>query len=121
VKGALRPVVTSARWIGIGARVAIEGFRGHYDQPLAITDVVITTLEPTRAVVSWNTNRTTRGKVNYGPSISYGEEIFVDDLATVHQAELTNLAPNTKYYFEVLATDLNEAQTFDAYYGFTTP
>ncbi len=109
------------RWVGVGVRVALEGIRGKYDHPIAITNVTIERLEPTHAVITWETSRETRGKVNYGPSISYGEEIAVEAIAARHRAELVNLTPATKYYFEILADDLNGEHAFDAYYGFTTP
>ncbi len=120
------PVAVVGRWVGIGARVAVEGIRGRYAEPLAITDVAITDVLPSHATISWRTNRLTRGKVNWGYSISYGADgqggsVVVDQFATEHEVTLESLAPQTKYYFEIVVTDLNEQQTYDAYYGFTTP
>ncbi len=117
----VEPVVRTVRWAGVGFRVAIEGISGRYDTPMVISNVAIETVEPTRAVITWQTSRQTRGKVNYGPSISYGNEVLITELRQDHEAVLTGLTPNTKYYFEILANDLNGGQTFDAYYGFTTP
>lgn len=116
----LEPVTHAVRWIGVGARVALEGIRGRYNEQLRITDVAIGEATSTSAVISWKTNRVSRGKVNYGPSISYGEEALESSFTANHSMLLENLQPNTKYYFEVLATDLSGATTFDAYYGFAT-
>lgn len=117
----LQPVTRAARWIGVGVRVALEGMRGKYEQRLQITNVAINAASPDSAAITWKTNRVSKGKLNYGQTISYGQEAFEQVFATDHKIELQGLQPGTKYYFEVLATDIDGGQTFDAYYGFTTP
>lgn len=118
---ALQPVAHTVQWIGIGVRVALEGMRGKYDQRLQITNVAIKSLVPDSTTVSWTTNRVSKGKINYGQTISYGQEALEQSFVLNHTIELKGLQPATKYYFEVLETDVGGEQTFDAYYGFTTP
>ena len=117
----LAPVARATHWLGVGARVALDGIRGRYEEQVRISDVAIGNLTPTSAVISWKTNRVSRGKINYGASISYGKEERVDDYTAEHNVTLRNLTPGQTYYFEVLATDLAGEDTFDAYYGFSTP
>lgn len=122
------PVLRVGRWVAIGARVAYDGIRGKEAVPLAISDVAITKIDATSATISWKTNRPTQGKVNWGPTLAYGAdpgnqggEAFVNDFAQEHSVRIEPLGAKTKYYFEVLATDLKGNDTFDAYYSFTTP
>jgi len=89
-------------------------------EPTQISNLTVSQLNPTSAVIEWDTNHLTRGtKVNYGPSTSYGEEAFNDELAYHHRVELPNLNPATTYYFEVM--NQNGGYVFDAYYTLTTP
>jgi len=103
------------------AKFAADTFSGRHDEELKITDVVVTALSSNSAEVSWKTSRSTTGKLNFGPTTMYGSSIFVDEARLEHKVFLENLSPETKYYFEVLATDQNGKQVFDAYYSFTTP
>ncbi|MDP3685796.1 MAG: fibronectin type III domain-containing protein, partial [bacterium] len=113
--------------IGLGTRLAVEVFQGRHEEPLRISNVGITTVTSTSAIIAWETNRSTRGQVNWGETPSYGAlqgteggQLFADAPTTSHSIALENLTPTKKYYFEVLATDLNGQQSFDAYYSFTT-
>jgi len=115
------PLILVQRRVVLVARIGVDVFSGQQEQKLAITDVVASQLSSTSAQISWKTNRSTGGKINFGPSTMYGESIFVEDLTRDHVVDLKDLSPNTKYYFEVLATDVNNEQTYDAYYSFTTP
>jgi hypothetical protein len=116
----MNPVVATGRWIGTGGTVAWEGIRGRYNDPLAIQNITINELTADTVIITWETNRITRSKLNWGDSFSYGNEVFNDTFTATHSVELTDLTPNTNYFFEVLATDIAGDQTFDAYYGFTT-
>jgi hypothetical protein len=115
------PLVLVEERITLASRVFVDVFSGRHEHNLAITDVVTSDPSPTSVRISWKTNRSTNGKVNFGPSTMYGRDIFVNDLARDHAIDITGLTPNTKYFFEVLATDIEGKQTYDAYYSFTTP
>ena len=87
--------------------------------PTAISNLRIASLSPTSAVVEWNTNHLTRlTKVNYGPDTSYGQSVISTELSDFHSVTLTDLTPNTTYYFEVM--NQNGDYVFDAYYTLTT-
>lgn len=125
----LNNLITS--WWGplqeFGTKVALV-VRYNYEiifdrEPTHITNVRVTTLTPTSAVIEWNTNHLTRrGKVNYGTAADQpytGEVILGNDLSNHHRAEIADLAPGTTYYFEV--ANQNGDYVFDAYYSVTTP
>ena len=95
-------------------------------QPLVISDVRIVKLTTAGATISWKTNRETTGKVNWGETLSYGAnglggEASLTTYSIDHTVEIPTLSSKTKYYFEVLATDMHNIETYDAYYSFTTP
>lgn len=87
-------------------------------QPTYISDVTIEELGKDYAVVSWKTNHYAWGKVNFGTSTSYGEEVILAQREKFHRARLNNLKPGEKYYFEVMSQNKNYA--YDAYYTFET-
>ncbi len=87
-------------------------------EPTKITDVTIEEIGEDYAVVSFKTNHPAWGKVNYGESLSYGEEVFMMERSYEHKAKLTGLTKGKKYFFEVMAQNKNYA--YDAYYGFET-
>ncbi|TSC72128.1 MAG: RTX toxins and related Ca2+-binding domain [Parcubacteria group bacterium Gr01-1014_38] len=115
------PAGRGLRAASVLVRGAVETARRVYAEPLRITDVSVADLTKTSAVVTWQTNRLARGKVNFGPSPLYGEERFEDSFTTRHRLVLRLLPRGTKIFFEVLATDLRGQHAFDAYYSFTTP
>lgn len=93
-----------------------------FDQaPTKITNVRVTELSPTHAVIEWETTHLTRsGKVNYGISHPYTHEVHLPDtLASQHRAELNDLEPGKNYNFEV--SNQNGGYIYDAFYTLTTP
>lgn len=89
-------------------------------EPTRISNVRVTSLTPTTAVIEWDTNHFTRSAaVNYGTSTSYGQKIAVDELTNRHRIEIVNLTPTTTYYFEIM--NQNGDYVYDAYYTLTTP
>ncbi len=89
-------------------------------EPTKITNVRITEITDDSVVIEWKTTHlTTSGKVNYGTSTAYNNEILLPSgLANEHRAELVNLDPSTTYYFEIM--NQNGDYVFDAYYSITT-
>lgn len=88
------------------------------DSSTKIANVTIEEIGQDYAVVSWETNHYATGKVNYGNSLSYGEEVVLDKREKYHQARLTGLAPGQRIFFEVMSEGKN--YTYDAYYSFET-
>ncbi|MDA1169456.1 MAG: fibronectin type III domain-containing protein, partial [bacterium] len=89
--------------------------------PTKISNLEMKNLTSTSVTISWETNHLTHsGKVNYGTTTSYTEEVFEGDgLRDYHEVVLTDLRPATTYYFEVM--NQNGGYVYDAYYALTTP
>lgn len=88
-------------------------------EPTKISGVTIEEIGEDYAVVSFKTNHPAWGKVNYGETLSYGHEVWLNDRTYDHQAKLTGLTPGQKYFFEVMAQNKN--YTYDAYYVIQIP
>ncbi|MDO8512701.1 MAG: DUF2341 domain-containing protein [bacterium] len=110
--------VRKAAWLG--SIQALEVLEGKDQLKLAIADVHLSEILNNEATLNWSTNRVTYAKVNYGESLMYGEEVFINDYQNKQTIKLPNLKPNTKYYFEIIVTDLQKEQAYDAYYSFVT-
>ena len=84
-----------------------------------ITDIYVEEVGRDYVVVSWKTNHHTyNNKVNYGETLTYGNEAWGENYTKDHKVKLTHLKPNTHYLFEVMSQGKN--YIFDAYYGITT-
>lgn len=89
------------------------------NQPTKISDVQISQISKTTAVISWKTNHHTfNNKVNYGQDLSYGHDAFAPDYTKEHSVEIANLQPGVKYVFEVMSQNKN--YVYDAAHEFTT-
>ncbi len=115
----LGPVRSGGAQLALKARATYEVW---FDNtPTKISNLAMTNLSPTSVTVTWDTNHLTHlGKVNFGTTTSYGEEMFeADGLRDHHEVTLENLSPATTYYFEVM--NQNGGYVYDAYYAVTTP
>jgi len=75
-------------------------------EPLVVTDVSVSAVGPTWAIIEWNTNRPSTSKVEYGPTAAYGEETPEDDNPVLgHTVTLTGLLDGAEYHFRVLSRD----------------
>ena len=117
---ALNPTQRTLERVRLASVGSFEALSGNYEKGLSIGDIHLSEIANNEATLKWTTNRLTRAKVNYGESLMYGEEIFIDRYDKKQTTKLTNLKPNTKYYFEIIVTDLQYKQTYDAYYSFVT-
>ncbi len=94
--------------------------------PPAISDVSVGSIADTSCTVSWTTDETSDSRVNYSKNsdLSSNQTEYDADMVTSHSVTLTNLEPNTKYYFEVFSTDISgdraKADNSSDYYSFTT-
>jgi thiol-disulfide isomerase/thioredoxin len=59
------------------------------------------------ATLSWTTNTSTSGLVNYGTSSNYGTTASSPE-GTTHSAVLSNLSPSTTYHYQISASNENE-------------
>jgi peroxiredoxin len=83
-------------------------------QPISTADVTppsiqsgpISSTTETGAIITWETDEPTTGKVDYGKTETYGSETAEDtSLSTSHSVTLTRLDPNTTYYFKIISKD----------------
>jgi len=78
----------------------------------------------TSTTISWQTNTTTNGQVDYGLTTSYGlQSAIVDNSPKTlsHTITLTNLTPSTLYHFRARSIDALNQQTQTTNFTFTTP
>jgi hypothetical protein len=73
--------------------------------PVIIEGPTITSITPTGAVVTWQTNEPSTGMVSYGLTTAFGQTVTDSTLATFHSVTLSGLTPETLYYLKVDATD----------------
>lgn len=89
-----------------GGERQIGSVLGIYARPLPnfITNVVATP-DDTVATISWQTTNAATAMVNYGTTLAFGSSTPLNStLTTNHAVILTNLAPFTGYYYQVVST-----------------
>lgn len=80
-----------------------------------------TLLSPQKAIISWETNKPTHSIVTYGfkkqkkPTVIYSE---VE--TTTHIVTLTNLIPNTRYFYQAKSRDPSGHIVSSSYFSFVT-
>jgi len=79
-----------------------------------VSQVASSSITETTAKVTWATDTSTKGKVQYGVTTSYGSEVSESAFATNHSVTLSGLSANTTYYFRVVATDQAGTSTTSA-------
>ncbi len=102
---------------GVGNSVTVTVPTPNTD-PLVITNVRVTDITQTSAIVRWTTNKPANSRVIYDttshpnisgasePNFGYAHSTATQDestLVTEHAVTLTGLAANTQYYFRVLS------------------
>lgn len=75
--------------------------------PPVISQVAMAEILAHTATITWETNEPATSTLEYGISTSYGSSATISGSALLaHDATLTNLAPDTSYYYCIHATDL---------------
>jgi hypothetical protein len=109
---------TPSVWgIANGTQDASEGGHGTTTIPPVISNVHVSSISGMQAVVTWDTDEVSNSSVGYsttaGPN-SFGDHTktsatVADNAAGIgqHRVILTNLNPNTPYYFRVSSKDLS--------------
>lgn len=88
--------------------------------PPTISDVQASNITATDAIITWNTDEVSTGRVVYGLTESYGLQAEDSALTLNHQIALSGLNPNTAYYFKVYSKDSSNNESSSAGYTFTT-
>ncbi|MFH1598187.1 MAG: fibronectin type III domain-containing protein [Patescibacteria group bacterium] len=87
---------------------------------LLISDVLVVDATDTTVVVTWTTDRAAASKVRYGTTTDFGETVQDTEYVTDHSISLTDLEPNTQYYYEVISWDADGIYAYDSYATFST-
>jgi hypothetical protein len=92
--------------------------------PSVISSVIATDVGSNSVNITWETDKQSNSKVNYGTTKSLGFSKSSNDFVWDHRVKLTGLSSDTKYYYEVVSYDLDGLTTTDDnkgnYYSFTT-
>ncbi len=89
--------------------------------PPAISNVTVSSITQTSAMISWNTNENANSNVLYGTSPgSLGSSQSSSTLAQAHSISLTGLSSGTTYYFNVTSADAAGNIGMSGIYNFTT-
>jgi len=76
------------------------------DAPVVVRPPVPVTVTDTRAIIKWETNVTSTGKLLYGTArTSLDQEAEASSSGRVHTARLSGLTLGTRYFFQVTNTD----------------
>ena len=59
------------------------------------------------ATITWKTNESAAGKIEYGESTAYGSVATSGDSKITHSVQLTGLKPETTYHYRIKVTDLD--------------
>jgi ribosomal protein S27E len=73
--------------------------------PPGITNVRLSNVTDTTAVISWRTDEPASSFVEYGTTASYGRNITARIFVLEHSVRLTGLTPSTTYHFRVGSVD----------------
>jgi len=93
--------------------------KGQEGAPPVISNIRVSEITTSSAIISWTTDKRADSIVNYGLDRNYG--IIRDStLKTEHQIVLDNLLPNTDYYFQVVSVDEFGNQASSKGFTFTT-
>ncbi len=89
-----------------------------------ISSVQVSNIATTSATIIWTTDRLANSRVNYGEATPLSLYETDSNYVLNHTINLSDLEPNTLYYFEVVSTNQYGNTTTDnnegAYYSFTT-
>ncbi|MCK5029853.1 MAG: S8 family serine peptidase [Thermoplasmatales archaeon] len=89
---------------GLVDALAAVNFESSSD--LYISDVYVYKVTSKKAVITWETNKPSDSRIEYGTSSgSLSLEAGNSDMVTSHSITLAGLSSSTKYYFQVKSTD----------------
>jgi phosphodiesterase/alkaline phosphatase D-like protein len=102
-------------WVDVVFQPAADG------APPLVTQVTSSQVTLTQATIAWNTNELATSQVEYGLTAALGSSTPDDQrLQLSHAVLLSNLAPNTVYYYRVRSRDLGGSLSISPQFTFRT-
>lgn len=106
--------ITATDIDGNASTSSVQSFRTLDETAPVITDIEVTSITTTSAVVTWTTDEDADSTVSYGLDSSYGSTAEDETLTTSHSVTLTGLTEGTTYHFQVLSSDASLNQSFSS-------
>ena len=88
--------------------------------PPIISNIGVSAITSSGAVISWVTDEPATSRVDYGETAGYGSSAGDDSLVTSHGVVLSGLEPDTTYHFRVRSADAGENEAVSGDNVFTT-
>lgn len=88
-------------------------------KPPVISNVRVVEVTTSKAVIEWTTDVPSTSLVEYGPTKSYGYEVYDSKLVKEHSLTISGLKDSTTYHFRVKSTAYDKTAT-SGDYTFTT-
>jgi len=96
---------SSGRASNSGVGLTPDGSGGGDFTPPTISEVEVENLTSTGATINWTTDELANSTVGYSTNTGYANEVGSITMTTSHSVILTNLNPNTTYYFRLTSYD----------------
>ena len=88
---------------------------------LQISDVQASQVSDSSAVIGWKSSRPSKGSVEFGPNLQYGQFAFeIQEWDTVHSAYLTGLAWGTRYHYRIQGWEADNDSVITPDFSFLT-
>jgi len=87
---------------------------------LQISNVQVSSVGASSAVITWTTNNTASSRVDYGTTTAYGSNVADPATVTSHSATLSGLTSSTTYHYQVSGVDTFGQSASSADATFTT-
>ena len=112
-------VVTDVQVVGGGGGGTIDN--RDLTTPV-ISDIKVTNITRSSAIITFTTSKISNGLIDYGASSSYTKEAGDSNLFSTssHSVLVSGLEPNTKYYYQVKASDIYKNIGVSGSLDFTT-
>ncbi|MEM2874375.1 MAG: fibronectin type III domain-containing protein, partial [Candidatus Nanoarchaeia archaeon] len=75
--------------------------------PPTISSINVTNITTSSVIINWLTDEEANSTVNYGTNLSLGSMQSDSSFTTEHNISLSNLTPNTLYYYNVTSCDIH--------------
>jgi len=85
-----------------------------------ISNIIVQALTQNTTLITWDTDKETNTKVNYGIDHNLGNSLTSSLFGRTHYLKLSGLTATTPYYFKVTATDAYSNSNLSAENSFTT-